>query len=385
MLQVLDEISLTKIKVDRKKVECLLKYKGQRNFHIDDFTFKVLVTLKSNYSIQETVSAFRAEGVSIEKENITGILDRLNRAFSSKPVKDPFFFKVTLLNSDIVNRISKRLCFLFHPTAMLTVISLFLGLLILFFWQATNVLKWEGSFSDFLWISFFYYSSIIFHEFGHSSALKYHGIRPAEIGFGQYLYFPALYTNVSGAWSLNPRKRMLVDFGGIYFQMIYLIPVLLGYLLYDWTSVKYIIVWMLFFFVFNLNPFLKFDGYWMVSDYTSIPNLMKKSRDLAAYFLLRKENKGIRFFRETTKHNKVFLLAYVSISYSFYVFFLFYIIPRRIVFLDFEQIGNALYALFTSFELPSFEIVKEVFLLIITVFIVYRLWKNIYKVAFKMV
>ena len=57
--------------------------------------------------------------------------------------------------------------------------------------------------------------SSLFHELGHASACKHFGIRHGGIGFGLYLNFPVLYTDVTEVWRLRRADRCIVNLGGV--------------------------------------------------------------------------------------------------------------------------------------------------------------------------
>jgi putative peptide zinc metalloprotease protein len=120
--------------------------------------------------------------------------------------------------------------------------------------------------------------SVLFHEIGHLSACKYFNCPHGEIRLGLYLVFPVLYANVSPAWRLEQRERVVVDLGGMYFQLLLTIPVSL---LFHLTRES---IWLLLFLeldamiLFSLNPFLRFDGYWLCSDLLGVPNLRARTQ-----------------------------------------------------------------------------------------------------------
>jgi putative peptide zinc metalloprotease protein len=122
--------------------------------------------------------------------------------------------------------------------------------------------------------------SVLFHEFGHLSACQYFGCPHGEIRLGLYLVFPVFYANVTPAWRLKRKARVVVDLGGMYFQLILTIP---AFLLFYLTQEQ---VWLLLFLeldamiLFCLNPFLRFDGYWLCSDLLGVPNLRSRSRSM---------------------------------------------------------------------------------------------------------
>jgi putative peptide zinc metalloprotease protein len=122
--------------------------------------------------------------------------------------------------------------------------------------------------------------SVLFHEFGHLSACQYFGCPHGEIRLGLYLVFPVFYANVTPTWRLERKPRVVVDLGGMYFQLILTIP---AFLLFHLTQGQ---VWLLLcleldaMILFCLNPFLRFDGYWLCSDFLGVPNLRSRSQFL---------------------------------------------------------------------------------------------------------
>ena len=133
--------------------------------------------------------------------------------------------------------------------------------------------------------------SVLFHEFGHLSACRYFDCPHGEIRLGLYLLFPVFYANVSPAWRLERKARVVVDLAGMYFQLLATIPVSLLFLL---TREP---VWLLLFLeldamiLFSLNPFLRFDGYWLCSDLLGVPNLRSRSRLLMKTLWTRLSNR----------------------------------------------------------------------------------------------
>lgn len=121
----------------------------------------------------------------------------------------------------------------------------------------------------------------MFHEFGHASAAAHYNCRRMTIGWGLYLIYTVLWTNVSEAWKLPRGQRAVIDIAGIYFEALFLCLMLLLFL-YTGQSI------FLFAFIFidlsiavNFNPFLRMDGYWLMSDLFGIVNLRKQQALLA--------------------------------------------------------------------------------------------------------
>ncbi|MBI2946572.1 MAG: biotin/lipoyl-binding protein, partial [Verrucomicrobia bacterium] len=121
------------------------------------------------------------------------------------------------------------------------------------------------------------------HEFSHGLTCKHFGGRVREIGFMLIYFQPAFYCNVSDAW-LFPEKsrRMWVTFAGGYFEIF-----LWGLATVVWrvtephTTLHYLALVVTatsgIRTFFNMNPLIKLDGYYLLSDFLDIPNLRQKA------------------------------------------------------------------------------------------------------------
>ncbi|MBV9792592.1 MAG: hypothetical protein JO016_01525 [Actinobacteria bacterium] len=117
-------------------------------------------------------------------------------------------------------------------------------------------------------------ASLLFHEFGHASACRYGGARPGLIGFGLYLVWPSLFTDVTDAYRLSRAGRLRTDLGGVYFNAIFILllggcyavtgqPVFLAAAFLD----NFQILQQLF-------PLVRMDGYFILGDVAGIPDLL---------------------------------------------------------------------------------------------------------------
>lgn len=167
---------------------------------------------------------------------------------------------------------------------------------------------------------FFIFSSLI-HELGHG---HYFQIPHGNIGFGLYLNIPVFYTDVSQAWKLTRRERFLINIGGVYFQMVLLIPFLIAYFFFHYPFFKYIIVVMNMNFVITLSPFFKFDGYWILSDVLGVANLRKKGTEWVGYVLSKIKNKKVEhlpYLFALSRGAKSGLVVYTVVVNLFFVRF----------------------------------------------------------------
>ena len=119
---------------------------------------------------------------------------------------------------------------------------------------------------------------VVVHELGHLTACSRFGARHGGIGLGIDWCMPVLYAEVSGAWMLPRLQRAVVDAGGVYFQCGYLIALGAGYLASGATPFLEAMAWTHFLMLHTLNPVLKYDGYWLLTDLGGLSNLHEQIR-----------------------------------------------------------------------------------------------------------
>jgi|SwirhisoilCB3_FD_contig_123_72526_length_2881_multi_11_in_0_out_2_2 hypothetical protein len=131
------------------------------------------------------------------------------------------------------------------------------------------------------------YGGLFLHELGHASACIRCGAKHGPIGLCLYWILPGFYTEVNEAWRLPSHKRLVVDCGGIFFSLICASAALLLYLLTSNTVFALLCAIYDVTVLINLVPFIRMDGYWMISDGLGIPNMMRANRELSQWLLLR--------------------------------------------------------------------------------------------------
>ncbi|MDO4558844.1 MAG: hemolysin D, partial [Planctomycetia bacterium] len=123
----------------------------------------------------------------------------------------------------------------------------------------------------------------ICHEFGHGLACKRFGGECHEMGVMFLVLTPCLYCNVSDSWMLpNKWHRMAIDAAGMYVEVILAsICTFLWWFsgpgLFQNLCLNLMFVSGVSTILFNANPLLRYDGYYILADYVEIPNLRQKS------------------------------------------------------------------------------------------------------------
>lgn len=123
----------------------------------------------------------------------------------------------------------------------------------------------------------------ILHELGHALTCRYFGGECHEMGIMLLVFTPALYCNVSDAWMLPGKwRRVAISGAGMVVEMV--LAALCTWLW--WFSepgmlnnlcLNVMFVGSINTVVFNGNPLLRYDGYYILSDVIEIPNLREQA------------------------------------------------------------------------------------------------------------
>ena len=170
----------------------------------------------------------------------------------------------------------------------------------------------------------------VLHEFGHGIACKHFGAECHSMGVMLLVFSPTLYCDVTDSWMLKDKwKRIVIGAAGMYFEII-----LAAFAIFIWYNTKPGLLNHLalnvFFIstvttvIFNANPLLRYDGYYMMSDWLEIPNLRSKATKLLsqtfAYWGFGIESPEDPFMPTSGKHWFV-LFAIASALYRWFVLF----------------------------------------------------------------
>lgn len=131
----------------------------------------------------------------------------------------------------------------------------------------------------------------VLHEFGHGVATRRYGGAVPEWGV-QLLAFvtPLAFVDASSSWKFTSKwKRLVVAGAGMYVEIAVACACLLGWLRTDPgvlnTSLHSAVIAATFVTVlFNANPLMRFDGYYMLCDLLGIPNLGSKGQQFLKWF-----------------------------------------------------------------------------------------------------
>ncbi len=219
------------------------------------------------------------------------------------------------------------------------------------------------------WIVFVFVKTI--HEFGHGLTCKHFGGEVHEMGGLLIMFTPYLYCNVSDSWILPDKKRrILVTAAGIFIEMT--LAILAAWLwLLTAPGLLHQVCFNIMFtcsvstLLFNANPLMKFDGYYMLSDALEVPNLKQKS-SAAATTWAQRYLLGIRFGgpAQFFSYELSPLFGLYAVASYFYGWLVLYRISTHLFDalapygLDFLSRSYVWLYLFTALALPCYRLMK---------------------------
>ena len=185
-------------------------------------------------------------------------------------------FRAALLPAGVVRHVTALLRPLFLPPVVVTVLAALVAIdLWLFFGHGVSEGVREVLHEPVLVPALWGVVGLagLFHEVGHATACHYGGGRPGRIGFGLYLVWPVFYTDVTDSYRLGRRARLRTDLGGLYFNAIVVLLSAGTYALTGWEVPLVVILIQHMTMLQQLLPFVRLDGYYVVSDLVGVPDL----------------------------------------------------------------------------------------------------------------
>ncbi len=172
------------------------------------------------------------------------------------------------------------------------------------------------------------------HEFGHGFACKHFGRQSHSggevhtMGIMFIVFMPLPYVDASSAWSLrNKWHRAFIGAAGMYVEVAIGAAAAIVWANSVPGTVTHALAYNMIFIagvttiLFNVNPLIKFDGYYILSDILETPNLAQRSKDYL-YYLVKKFVYGVRRPRDPShsKGERFWLIVYCLAAAVYRVF-----------------------------------------------------------------
>ena len=382
------EIKLPKIRDDLKLIESEPAEDGSKQWMIFDpvqnkyftigiDTFDLINLWEEGVLVSEFIEILKENDYDIDEEGVlifvnflknSGLTKSLDSSDSKRlyeqkqktkqnlfkwMVHNYLFIKIPIFRPDKwLNKNYSKIDFMYSKLWNYFILTLgFIGIFLV-------IQDWESFFSTFMYlfssegISYYVLSLIFvksFHELGHAFTAKRYGCKIPSMGLAFLVMFPVLYTDTTNAYALKSKyKRLRIALAGMKVE-IYL--AMIATFLWNFLpegplkSITFIIAttsWITSLLV-NISPFLRFDGYYVLSDWSNTKNLQPRSFAMAKWF--------IRYYifglnqeepEHMSKSRKRFFIMYAMGTWI-YRFFLFLGIAILVYYFAFKILGIILF------------------------------------------
>ncbi|MCA9079348.1 MAG: biotin/lipoyl-binding protein [Planctomycetaceae bacterium] len=208
---------------------------------------------------------------------------------------NPFWMKFPLLNPDkLVQTLVPILGGLFSFPVFCLALLLFgwSGILLVGRWEefaAASSLLFVPQ--NWLWMGLIWIALKLVHEFAHAISCRRYGGQVREMGLVFILFAPIAYVDVTSSWAFPSRwRRMAVAAAGMYIELIVAAIAIILWCSSDNPVLRFVLYQTIVMagvttVLFNANPLMRFDGYYILSDLLGIPNLYTQGSKASAQWL----------------------------------------------------------------------------------------------------
>lgn len=278
-------------------------------FRIGVKEYRFVASLKGDKTVREIVGALEKEGGQVDEESAKTIcqwlvnsnlvygqgidnakrLDQQVEAISKQKLLgllNPICFKVRLFNpNELLSNIQPYTQWVFSKWFLVAWILVGLVALRVMYCEWDQIGNASvGILSGFkwLWMLVIWVALKVVHEAAHGVACRRYGGEVPDAGVLILLFTPMAFVNVTTSWRFSNRwQRIVVAAAGMYVELFLACVSLIVWanlpdgVLAD-VCFNVFIMASVTTILFNANPLMRFDGYYMLSDFMGIPNLYPK-------------------------------------------------------------------------------------------------------------
>lgn len=274
-------------------IDEIYEYVGTKN-NKDAITKDEIVTLIAQLNAAELLK----NALPINVQDAFKQYTETKRKNMRRRIFNPLSIKIPLLDPDnFLSALSGLARFIFSKN------SLIFGTMIIFFAVLLAISNFDLLLNDLsqiefapsqliaLWLT--YPIIKFFHELGHGLAIKSFGGEVHEIGINLLFFMPVPYVDATESWSFRSKhRRIIVGAAGIFTELFIAALSLFLYLniepgLIQQIALNCIIIATLSTLLFNGNPLLRYDGYFVLEDWLEIPNLGTRAKNYYYYLFQR--------------------------------------------------------------------------------------------------
>ncbi|WP_148717616.1 HlyD family efflux transporter periplasmic adaptor subunit [Chitinolyticbacter meiyuanensis] len=320
---------------------------GETTLQLDHGDLEAVLQFLNQHSL---LLSWRAEDSARLSRIATG--QRMSHAMWL--LKHYLFFRIPLLRPmPVLKRLAPRTRWVFHPAFWWTIAGFALTGLFLVSrrWdEFTHTFSAYAGLSGLLGIGIALSFAKVLHEFGHALTAYRYGCRVPTMGMAFLVLWPVLYTDTNEAWKLTRREdRLKIGAAGMLAELALAAcatllwsflpdgPVRAGVFLLATST------WLITLAI-NASPFMRFDGYFLLSDALNIPNLHERAFAFGRWWL-RERLFGFNdpVPEHVTPERQRFLIGFAFATWL-YRLVLFFGIALMVYHLFFKALGLAMLA-----------------------------------------
>ena len=318
----------------------VLSFSKDVHVKVSDLAKNIIEKLNGTKTLDQVREELRTDGVELSEEDMISFIDSHlkskglleNTEFNKDTSR--LWFHLPLLKGEKLGAILDPLSFFYKKNVAISaiIIVFILQIFVIFSRNYLDLLNMQLIDTNTFIAGGIILISAVFHELGHAAAAHSYGVKVGNLGVGIYLYWPVMYTDLSNAWKIDRKKRIVTDFGGIYFQFLFLFFILIAQIISENNVFKIANLLLVFSFWGNLNPALRTDGYWILTDMFGIVNLNARAFNVLKQFIkgIFRRKIEIDFSFTITKKLRpffyIFLSIYLIATVSILVFAIYFVI-----------------------------------------------------------
>jgi putative peptide zinc metalloprotease protein len=205
------------------------------------------------------------------------------------------FFRLPLVRPDAFLARTVALTDIFFTRGFVALVLLLLGLDLYLvsreWYSVTDAVSRMLTPHAFLYYAIAVTFSKIVHELAHAYAARRYGVRVPTMGVAFLVLWPFLYTDTSETWKLaDQRKQLVVACAGMASELVLAVFSTLLWAIAPEGGTKSVLfvlastTWIVTLAI-NLSPFMRFDGYFVLSDLLGFPNLHERAGACARWWM----------------------------------------------------------------------------------------------------
>lgn len=316
------------------------------------------------WALEHEVADFATHEVSPEENRA-----KRNSSANSLQKYNPFWIRIPFGDPEpLLRRLQPLTGWLFSPLA--TVITVCL-LLAAGFRMATDWSRFSAASRDvfaphnWAWLLAAWLLLKTIHELAHGIVCRRYGGRVRETGVILAFFAPLAYVDVTSCWSFRSRwQRIHTAMAGIYAELLLASVAVLSWTWIESELASHLLYNMIVMasvstIIFNANPLMRFDGYYILSDLLQIPNLSTQSSE-AVQRLISRIVFGLRSSRPAAvgTHHRV-LICYGLAAFAWRIFICLTMVIAASVLFHGAGIMLSVAAVLAWFAVPILQLIRR--------------------------